>query len=127
MNKKILFAVSLLAGLLMAGQALAATYAPGSAPQAPVLMQAPTAGISPQPLSTFNRVAAPCPMLQQNGSMAMENCGNYMYSNNTAFGPFRAGFGAWVGLMFILTVMMVWVVLLLLICVLWHHLQKHKH
>ncbi len=34
---------------------------------------------------------------------------------------------AWFGLMLVISVALVWVVLMLLIGVLWHHMRKHKH
>lgn len=61
--------------------------------------------------------------------------GNMMYGSNPCNNFFQAGrtgfqeYGhksQWYELMFILTVMMVWAVLLLLIGVLWKQLKKHK-
>lgn len=56
--------------------------------------------------------------------------GNMMYFQRSLAGGLFSGVSrqaAWFGLMFVITVVLVWAVLLLLICFLWHLLKKHRH
>lgn len=50
----------------------------------------------------------------------------YMASPSLAISNYNRQ-AAWVGLMIVMTVILVWVVLLLLIALLWHQVKKHKH
>ena len=130
--KKLSFAVSLSAGLLLfAGTALA-------------VANAPAASGSKTPTSTMMQSAAqaqsgalnmmPCPMMDQ-PAMGVPNmmyrqwpCGPTYYPvMRYGFGRGFSGEGAWLALMVIITVIMVWVVLLLLICVLIHWLKQHRN
>jgi len=127
--KKILVSIGLVAGMLLAASpVLAATYAPATNSKIPGVMQGtPATGVAVQPVTTFSRAVAPCPIMQQNGGygqMSLGNCGNMMYLNKPGLNHNLQG---WLGLMFVLTVMMVWAVLLLLILFLWKMLKKHKH
>ena len=120
--RKALFSISLSVGmLLVAGQALAA------AQPSPIGTQTTTAAKQDV---LFNRAVTPCIMMGQSSAMgtySFRDCDNVMYGKGYSFSHSRGNMGAWIGLMFVLTVMMVWAVLLLLIAVLWHHLKKHKH
>ena len=133
MRKYLAISVSVL-GLLLAGQALAAASAPATGTQSAQGSQAQgsaTAMPAQMPNGAFRTM--PCPMMLENQGNVMYGqgpCGdNYMYARTwpgAAYG-FAPEAAAWLGLMSILTVVLVWVVLLLLIAVLWRHLTKHEH
>lgn len=76
------------------------------------------------------RVANPCVMSEMGTSgtkMTSENFPCDEFGHKGVFFMKRGGNQAvWYELMFILTVMLVWAVLLLLIAVLWKQLKKHK-
>jgi hypothetical protein len=129
-GKKLWFVISLSAGLLLfAGTALAAAYAPATGTSGTMMMNQ---GAQPSMMmgAASGKLMMPCPMMMQQdtGTNMMYRtfpCGQPNYGN---YPIMSYGHQAeWLGLMFIFTVMLVWVVLLLLIAVLWHHLKKHKH
>src|SRR6266404_3097358 len=112
-GKKIVFSLALAAGLLAALPALAAT-------------QTPT---SPQTGTMWTNNQMPCPMMKTQGGDMMYGqapCGNIFYQQ-AMMGYDNNHQQAWLGLMFVVTVALVWVALLLLIAVLWKHLCKYKH
>lgn len=150
--QKFILAVSILAGLVLAVPALAAALVPvpsgtqeyvvtGSAAQ---IVPAGNTGVSGQAMPTTgwgqNNIMMPCaqPMMLQNSAGSGMGSGNMMYRTapnpcgqmlfSRFMGPFAGGREvAWLGLMFVMTVILVWVALLLLIALLWKLLQKHKH
>jgi hypothetical protein len=133
-GKKILFSLALLAAsVLPAVPALAADIAPAAATSGAAAQNQPTlVGTAPQWLTNQSVSAMPCPLIMSQGS-----AGNIMYranpcgsnSNLSRSTLFYNGFGqnaVWYGLASVITLVLVWVVLLLLICVLWEVLQKHR-
>lgn len=138
--KKTLFALGASVGMfLVAGQTLAVAVAPGSLnpnmlqtmEQNSQQMQAYMAQLAQGTLSSQDQMAMATLMQPTPGNFTMAiggtqgNMGYRVMAGKPGLG--HSGQAAWFGLMFIFTVMMVWVVLLLLIGVLWHHLKKHKH
>ena len=140
--KKVLFGVGVsVAMALVASQALAVAFAPGvmgnfdAMQQQSQQMQAYMAQLAQGTLSPQDQMNMARLMQTRPGTFTMAIAGEqgdmgYKVMAGNA-GVFMArGHGnqaAWFALMFIFTVMMVWVVLLLLIGVLWHQLKKHKH
>ncbi len=124
--KKILFGLALSTGLLLALPVLGATTPTQNQPTSG------TAVNQNQPADgNYWQVGLPCPMMQ-GGSAGIYSsqypCGgnvNYFHPRMMAYGYGHEA--AWFGLMFVLTVMLVWVVLLLLIAYLWHLVFHHKH
>ncbi len=121
MVKKSLLAAAMSAAMLLtANQALAAAYEPGTDVDA--------ATANAQSASSFR--AMPC--LSKPESSTMDNynyspCGNMMYQLNPASMHLKAALGMWFGLVFIITVVMAWVIMLLVIVLLWKLIKKHKH
>lgn len=117
--RKTLFALGLSAGMfLMAGQAMAVAYAPGEAPEG--------VSVTGMPISGQKVLGQQGNMMWAQGAPGEFNI-KAMPMGGMAYKHFGGNMHAWLGLMLVLTVMMVWVALLLLIAVLWHHLKKHKH
>ena len=113
--KKVLFAVTISAGLILAAcQAMAAAYAPGNAPVPATIQQGTTQGAS------GNRIYV----------SGMPNGAQYqMVSTQPGSAMMAYGYSrqaAWWALLVILTVVLVWANLLLLIALQWHILNKHK-
>lgn len=130
MKKTLLVAALSLGVLLAGGVALAAAIAPVPSPTSGAMMQSwPTGGQQMQSSGAMMRTGMPCVMMNQaDGSSNMmyrtSPCGGMMAPNMMAY--YGRGMAGWLGLMFVLTVLLVWIVLLLLIAVLWHMLKKHR-
>lgn len=121
--KKSMFAIGAsLVLLLAAGTALAAAKAPVTGTS--------TSQSAGQPISGSYQIA-PCPMMQGTAGYNMMYRGypcqpvNYQSWRQMAYGSYASRQAAWYGLMFIITVALVWVVLMLLIALLWKHVKKH--
>jgi hypothetical protein len=124
MNKKILFAIAASAVLLLAaGQALAVAYAPGTG-------ASQTQGVSVQPTGMIQATA------QSTWPQTVTTSGgqNVMYrtlSGGQIAPMMLASYSGrdeiFYGLIFVITTVLVWIVLIQLIFVLYHWLKKHKH
>lgn len=127
-GKKILLGSVVAAGLLAAQFAFAVSLAPNSNLQ---IMPAQDAGQvqnygKPSGETRAMAVAGmPCAMDNTAGLRMLQNSCDTMFFNRKV-GGHSSNMHAWFALMFVLTVMMVWAVLLLLIGVLWHMLKKHR-
>ncbi len=119
MIKKTLFAVSASAALfLIAGQALAVSYAPTSGSSVMMNGQAGT-----QTITAPANMGAPVMMSPnyQYKMMAAQPMGTSMA------GVYASRAAVWFSLMSVITIVLVWIVLIQLIFVLFHWLKKHKH
>jgi hypothetical protein len=137
--KKVIVSILAALGLLVATPVLAATTAPVPSPTGTTMMINGSAAISGQSgmmtQQNGTRVIMSCPMMDQNYGAQDYGTTNMMYKQNPCSGMYtnymaHNGYGrnmvGWLGLMFVMTVLLVWVVLLLLIGVLWHMLKKHR-
>jgi hypothetical protein len=121
MVKKYLLPTGLAAFMLLAAsQALAVAYEPGTD------VEAATANAQ----ASSKLITMPCLSEAQSleaGNYSYPPCGKVIYKHSPADMHFKGALGMWFGLMFIITVAMVWVVLLLLIALLWKLVKKHRH
>lgn len=129
--KKILFAGSVAFGLLLAAPVFAVAT-PVPSPTGTMMQVSPSGGnmmYQTGQAPTNMKLGMPCAMYQvDSGAVGMYR---QMPCDSGYYQPFMGGYrggteAAWFGLMFIMTVILVWVVLLLLIGLLWKQLQKHK-
>ncbi len=134
--KKFLFAVSLGAGLLFGASALAAALAPGSVSGGPVMPGSWPAGTS-MPAQQAQaggsaKMVTPCVMTRAGQGSGVYNtampCGNNVIYRSLVSPGYGVGrpMVTWFALLFVITLIMVWVILLLLIGILWHMLKKHR-
>ena len=124
--KKLFLSLSLVAGLLAATSAFAVTYAPGTAKDQAVTSEQSATAPTWQ-TGGNEQVFMPCQMMQQGDRMVFGSapCGNLFYGSGFMTHNFNDA-SAWFGLMFVITVVLVWIALLLLIALLWKMLCKHK-
>ena len=115
--------VLILTGLVFVG--LSATFPAGAVMPANNQLMTPPSNTMMQVYGT--KIGDPCVMGTAGANITSQNfpCGEL--GHKRAFFMMKGSNQAqWYELMFILTVMLVWAVLLLLIAVLWKQLKKHK-
>jgi hypothetical protein len=125
--KKILVSSAVLLGVLAAQVAFAAAIVPT---YGQTTLAAGSAGQMMQQQNQMyqNNMAMPCGIYNSSGSGMMQPttfrnpCQQPVLYKTVGSSDLRA----WFALMFVLTVMMVWAILLLLIGILWHMLRKHR-
>jgi len=54
-------------------------------------------------------------------------CGTPVYGGTMGYNGFGRDTVSWLGIMFVVTVVLIWAILLLIIALLWKMVQKHKH
>jgi len=135
MIKKIVFAAGVIAGLMLAPVFALAAAAPS------IIMQkgATTSQSTTSAVPANNMMPGTGINMMYPCAVPMQNSGaNLMYRTNPCmpyggqpqmnfFGnSITRGIGAWLGVMFVITVALVWAILLLVIALLWKLVCKHK-